>query len=122
MMPPALGNIKAPSLARANAEVAARPAMVTVCGGKPSKRVWAARCRALCQHTDTTASISPTVVLGDRELEVAMLAARGLSNRDIANELFLSPKTVENTLGKVFRKLGARSRTQLTILVLSAAP
>lgn len=85
-------------------------------------RVWAARCRALCQHTDTTASISPTVVLGDRELEVAMLAARGLSNRDIANELFLSPKTVENTLGKVFRKLGVRSRTQLTILVLSAAP
>ncbi len=85
-------------------------------------KVWATRCRTLGQHPNTPASISPTLLLGDRELEVAMLAARGLSNREIADELFLSPKTVENTLGKVFRKLAVRSRTQLAILVLSAGP
>ena len=85
-------------------------------------KVWATRCRALGQHHNTPPSISPTLLLGDRELEVAMLAARGLSNREIADELFLSPKTVENTLGKVFRKLAVRSRTQLAIVVLSAAP
>lgn len=39
--------------------------------------------------------------------------ARGLSNRQAAAELFLSPKTVEFHLGQIYRKLGVRSRTQL---------
>lgn len=52
-------------------------------------------------------------VLTPAEERVARHAAAGLSNREIATELFLSPKTVEMNLSKVYRKLGIRSRAQL---------
>ena len=42
-----------------------------------------------------------------------MSAAQGLSNREIAAALFLSPKTVEHHLSSVYRKRGLRSRVQL---------
>ncbi|HEY7882991.1 MAG TPA: response regulator transcription factor, partial [Streptosporangiaceae bacterium] len=48
-----------------------------------------------------------------RETEVAALAARGLTNRDIAARLFLSVRTVETHLDHVLTKLGFRTRTQL---------
>jgi DNA-binding NarL/FixJ family response regulator/class 3 adenylate cyclase len=48
-----------------------------------------------------------------RELDVLRLLARGLSNPEIAAELFLSPRTVEYHLAKVFTKLGITSRRQL---------
>lgn len=51
--------------------------------------------------------------LTSQETRVALHAARGLSNRDIAAALFLSPRTVERHLGSVFRKRGLRSRTEL---------
>jgi DNA-binding NarL/FixJ family response regulator len=47
------------------------------------------------------------------QLRVARLAADGASNRAIAEELFLTEKTVEGHLGQAYRKLGIRSRTQL---------
>jgi DNA-binding NarL/FixJ family response regulator len=47
------------------------------------------------------------------EQKVAVLAARGRTNKEIAAELFLSPKTVEVHLTRVYRKLGVRSRTEL---------
>ena len=52
--------------------------------------------------------------LSARELEVARLVADGMSNREIAARLYLSEKTVENALTRVYAKLGVRSRTQLT--------
>ena len=45
-----------------------------------------------------------------QELQVALAAARDLSNKQVAAELYLSPKTVEFHLGNVYRKLGIRSR------------
>ncbi len=52
-----------------------------------------------------------------QELRVAQLVASGLSNREAAAELSLSPKTVEYHLAHAFTKLGVRSRHQLTTLV-----
>ena len=51
--------------------------------------------------------------LTSQETRVAVLVARGLSNREVAAALFLSPKTVEHHLASVFRKRGFRSRTEL---------
>lgn len=47
------------------------------------------------------------------ERRVASLAVSGRSNRDIAQELFVSPKTVENHLGRVYTKLGIGNRREL---------
>jgi DNA-binding CsgD family transcriptional regulator/tetratricopeptide (TPR) repeat protein len=47
------------------------------------------------------------------EERVAGLAAAGLTNREVAGRLFMSPKTVDATLARVYRKLGVRSRTEL---------
>ena len=51
--------------------------------------------------------------LTEQEVHIARLAAAGLTNFDIATELFLSPHTVEWHLGKVFAKLGIASRRDL---------
>jgi DNA-binding NarL/FixJ family response regulator len=47
---------------------------------------------------------------------VAIAVARGATNREVAAELFLSPKTIEFHLGRVYRKLGIHSRTELAAL------
>ena len=51
--------------------------------------------------------------LTDTELRVAELAASGLTNREVAAQAFISPKTVEANLARVYRKLGIRSRAEL---------
>ena len=47
-----------------------------------------------------------------RELEILELIAAGLSNKEIAERVFVSENTVKTHLGRVFGKLGARRRTQ----------
>jgi len=51
------------------------------------------------------------------ELRVARLAADGLTNRDIAQQLYVTTKTVETHLRHVFQKLDVDKRTQLPALV-----
>ena len=51
-----------------------------------------------------------------RELEVVRLVARGLSNAEIGDELFLSEATVKTHITSVLRKLGLRDRTQVVVL------
>ncbi|HWJ61232.1 MAG TPA: AAA family ATPase [Acidimicrobiales bacterium] len=58
-------------------------------------------------------------LLNPTELHVARLAVTGLTNRDIAGQLFMSPRTVENHLGAVYRKIGVSGRTALTARALA---
>jgi DNA-binding NarL/FixJ family response regulator len=51
--------------------------------------------------------------LSEAERRVAELAARGMTNREVAAALFLSPKTVEAHLSHVYRKLDIASRAEL---------
>ena len=53
-----------------------------------------------------------------REREVLNLLARGRSNRDIAEELFITPKTVKNHLSRVYEKLEVHSRAEAIALWL----
>ena len=76
----------------------------------------AARCRhELRTHGGTAPSRRGRRGYGDelspREQDVARLLARGLTNREIADVLFLSPRTVEQHVAKVLRKLGVDSRS-----------
>jgi DNA-binding NarL/FixJ family response regulator len=48
-----------------------------------------------------------------QELQFALVVAGGATNREAAQQLFVSPKTVEKHLCNVYSKLGVRSRTEL---------
>lgn len=73
--------------------------------------LWAARARTelgranVGPHRDTT--LTPS------EQRVAELAASGMTNREVAAALFISPKTVEANLSRIYRKLGIKSRAAL---------
>jgi DNA-binding CsgD family transcriptional regulator len=77
--------------------------------------LWTARARAELERTN----VSPTrgMELTPSERRVAELAASGITNRQIAAELFISVKTVETNISKVYRKLGIRSRAELARVI-----
>ena len=56
--------------------------------------------------------------LTPQEHQVVRLVKQGLSNRDVAAQLFVSPRTVDFHLRNVFSKLGVASRAELTALSL----
>ena len=68
---------------------------------------------ALSGAVPSTDPASARTPLSERELEVAALAAAGLSNRAIADRLFLSPRTVEKHVEHVMDKLGVGSRAEI---------
>jgi DNA-binding CsgD family transcriptional regulator len=73
--------------------------------------LWADRARAELDRSYRRRS--PPGELTPVEQRIAELAAAGLTNRAIAEQVFLSPKTVEADLARVYRKLGVHSRAGL---------
>jgi DNA-binding NarL/FixJ family response regulator len=73
--------------------------------------LWANRVRAELGRANvgphTTATLTPS------EQRVAELAASGMTNRNVAAAMFISPKTVEANLARVYTKLGIHSRAEL---------
>lgn len=57
----------------------------------------------------------PNYGLTNRELDVLKQVARGLSNKEIADVLYISEKTVKNHLTSIFQKLGVNDRTQAAL-------
>jgi DNA-binding CsgD family transcriptional regulator len=84
-------------------------------------RPWADRAAAELRATGEatfTRRVDPGAVLTAQELQVVRLAATGVTNRDIAAHLLLSPRTVGQHLYKAYPKLGVTSRTELARLDL----
>jgi DNA-binding CsgD family transcriptional regulator/sugar phosphate isomerase/epimerase len=73
--------------------------------------LWAEHARAELARTKVSPARDPG--LTPTEQRVAELAASGMTNREVAAALFISPKTVEHNLGRVYRKLGIHSRAEL---------
>ena len=77
-----------------------------------------------CEGARTPGLIAATAAasLTARELEVAMLAARGLTSQEIANQLVLSARTVDHHLQHTYEKLGITRRKQLAGALASFQP
>ncbi len=69
---------------------------------------------ALCEGVHTPALRLGMIQLTERELEIAELAASGMSSRQIAEHLVVSTRTPDNHLFKVYTKLGIAGRAELT--------
>ncbi|MEW1846096.1 AAA family ATPase [Nonomuraea angiospora] len=85
-------------------------------------RTWASRARAELSALGDRPSAHPRALdplarLTPQELQVVRLATAGMSNREIAARLFLSPRTVGHHLHKAYPKLGVTRRAELTQLV-----
>ncbi|MEU9978167.1 AAA family ATPase [Streptomyces sp. NPDC051014] len=83
------------------------------CFERLDARPWAERAAAELRAAGTAGAGAPAGELTPQERQIAELAAQGLTNRDIATRLYLSPRTVGYHLHKVFPKLGITARAQL---------
>jgi DNA-binding CsgD family transcriptional regulator len=81
----------------------------------------AAELRAAGEQPKTSAP-APHTALSAQELQIARLAATGLTNAEIAQQLYLSPRTVGSHLYRIFPKLGISSRGQLAARLADVAP
>jgi DNA-binding NarL/FixJ family response regulator len=70
-----------------------------------------ARAKDLLDGIDTAAAVALT----RRELQVADLVAKGLTNREIASELFLSERTAQNHVQHILDKLDLPNRSQIAV-------
>jgi DNA-binding CsgD family transcriptional regulator len=83
---------------------------------------WIERARTELRASGETARKRDTSTLGEltpQETQVASFVARGLSNKEVAAQLYLSPRTIDAHLRSVFAKLQVTSRTQLALQLLA---
>ncbi|MGW3448755.1 helix-turn-helix transcriptional regulator [Streptomyces sp. NPDC001076] len=83
------------------------------CFQRLDARPWTERTRAELRAAGAATATAPAGELTPQERQIAELAAQGLTNRDIAARLYLSPRTVGYHLHKIFPKLGITARAQL---------
>lgn len=82
-------------------------------GGRPVSRSVAGH---LLRIDDVASANSELDTLTQREREVVTLIARGFKYREVADELIISPKTLEAHMRRIFEKLGVASRNEVTYL------
>jgi DNA-binding CsgD family transcriptional regulator len=85
---------------------------------------WANRARAELRASGESARKRDHITVDEltpQELQIARFVAEGLSNKEVAAQLFLSPRTIDHHLRSVFSKLGITSRGQLARLPLGDA-
>ncbi|MDA0166748.1 LuxR C-terminal-related transcriptional regulator, partial [Solirubrobacter ginsenosidimutans] len=89
-------------------------------------RPWAERARTELRATGGQASGRRSQAAAEQltphELQIAVLVSQGMTNREAAAALFLSPKTIEYHLGQIYRKLDVRGRAQLARLMAMELP
>jgi two-component system nitrate/nitrite response regulator NarL len=68
------------------------------------------------EHVEATIEAAWANVLSKRELEVALLAASGLSNKEVARQTGAAEPTVKQHMNRVLRKLGAPNRYNLILI------
>ena len=92
--------------------------------GSPLRRRSRSRSSKSCEGAapPVAVAVSDVVELTRREREVATLASQGLANREIADRLFLSARTVENHLQRAYEKLGITNRSDLAGALERSAP
>ncbi|HET6633911.1 MAG TPA: AAA family ATPase [Streptomyces sp.] len=106
--------------ARAHAVTAEALEIFTRCGARP----WAEQARHSLSQLETGAAdgrapaaagaaANEAVRLTENEERIAVLVTEGATNQQVADRLFMSVKTIEAALTRVYRKLGIRSRAQL---------
>ncbi len=103
---------------RATDQLRAAHQILSSCGATPFLDRLAADLDRCGVRADTRKS-RERFSLTDRERDVAVLVARGLTNAEVAAELYVSKKAVEFHLGNIFGKLGITSRRQLRGLQLA---
>jgi DNA-binding NarL/FixJ family response regulator len=81
---------------------------------------WAEQANAELARIRAVAATSGALTRAEER--VARLAGSGMTNREVAATLYLSPKTVELHVGRIYRKLGIRSRAQLGALMARRRP
>lgn len=83
---------------------------------------WADRARAELRATGETRRkpIDAMAALTPQEQQIARLTAEGLSNREIGERLFLSPRTISTHLYRIYPKINVRSRAELTRVITSS--
>ena len=98
---------------RARQKAASRSALTDAAEGFAAMGAqgWSQRCERELQRVGTPARSATALTATERK--IAELAATGLTNRQVAERSFLSPKTVEANLARVYRKLGITSRAEL---------
>lgn len=72
----------------------------------------------LVRELNRTDNKQETINLTRREKDVLALLVKGSSNKDMADALFISEKTVKNHLTSIFKKLGVKDRTQAAVFAL----